>query len=487
MKQINFKKFLGILILCILLSGYAAGIANACGCGLAIADPVVFNSLKETQAYLMIDVKDEKSYSEMAFFRMVSMDAPHDVTLVFPMAEIPNAVEGKKISAAKFKLDYRVNEAETNFIEQDYRELLKKMEKIQKDMSPNFMLFVAGGLVGEMFKFVMNSLLMATGAAFGGESPVASFAFDGGRLELYDVKSMASLEQLVRQLNIPLSGDVQNLVTKYKDHYVAVLKLNVPSVLDEKSRNFVNYNCAAQAATIRKELETKTSFTESEIYQLTAGTCAAQLNKLVTSVTTKIDSDIEGTLVDMQFTGQSNFFYPTSIVNSYKYPISEQKYFITMPTELDMKLSSSKPSAVASVGSKRWYKVTSTEEDIKGQIIRADFRTRLNDIARTFNQFFYRYATHILFIVIIAVLFLPFAIHKKFFFEPLSGKNIAGIIVSTLIGGYIFSAIVMLLSRKPKLALILFFCGLMAMIWFAFSLDVVAPTLYQVMKNNPPS
>jgi len=42
-------------------------IINSCGCGIAISDMKVFNSLKETQAYLLIDVENQNSYNELPF------------------------------------------------------------------------------------------------------------------------------------------------------------------------------------------------------------------------------------------------------------------------------------------------------------------------------------------------------------------------------------------------------------------------------------
>jgi hypothetical protein len=69
---------------------------NACGCGIAISDMKVFNSLKETQAYLLIDVKNKTEYDEAVFFNFVSLDRPHDVIIVFPTDKILYEVEGKK-------------------------------------------------------------------------------------------------------------------------------------------------------------------------------------------------------------------------------------------------------------------------------------------------------------------------------------------------------------------------------------------------------
>src|SRR5262249_33673795 len=76
--------------------------APACGCGLAIADPPTFTALREPQAFLVLDVKDPTTYEQAIFFSLVSSGAPSDVTIVFPMRQIPTSADGRSIENAEF-------------------------------------------------------------------------------------------------------------------------------------------------------------------------------------------------------------------------------------------------------------------------------------------------------------------------------------------------------------------------------------------------
>src|SRR3989338_2790887 len=122
-------QFLLLCISILLFSLLYTPIVNACGCGLALSDMKVFNALKETQAYLVIDVQDKNAYNEMPFFRMVSMDEPYDVTIVFPIDGITYDVEGKTIPARQFLEDYKINIAENYITKQSFSGLVKKVGK----------------------------------------------------------------------------------------------------------------------------------------------------------------------------------------------------------------------------------------------------------------------------------------------------------------------------------------------------------------------
>ncbi len=102
---------------------------NACGCGIAISDMKVFNSLKETQAYLLVDVKNKTEYDEAVFFNFISLDKPHNVTIVFPTDKIPYNVEGKKISAKKFLEDHNIDKVEDIIKKLSISEFLKHIKQ----------------------------------------------------------------------------------------------------------------------------------------------------------------------------------------------------------------------------------------------------------------------------------------------------------------------------------------------------------------------
>jgi hypothetical protein len=69
---------------------------NACGCGIAISDMKVFNSLKETQAYLLIDVKNKTEYDEAVFFNFVSLDRHTMLSSYSQLIKYPTKLSVKK-------------------------------------------------------------------------------------------------------------------------------------------------------------------------------------------------------------------------------------------------------------------------------------------------------------------------------------------------------------------------------------------------------
>ena len=458
----------GVLILgfcLIFLVIFIAPVTNGCGCGLAISEMKVFNELKETQAYLLIDIQDENNYNEMPFFRMVSLDEPYNVTIVFPIDGIPSDVEGKTMPAGQFLEDYNLNTAENYITKQSFSGLIKKVGKdIKKSSSVVFTL--SNGLLGA--GMLLTSLKYTeAGANFGSMGrdalgPIAHFEFEGGSLDIYDVNSMETLEEFVKTVNITLTGKVQELVTKYNDYYVAVLSLKVPSVLNEDLRNQLKL-CPEQTERVKQELQEKIEFNYKEIQELTEGSCEEPLQELINSVT-NINSDLNGTLVNMKFQGTNEFFYPTSIVNSYKYPITDQKYFIKTPTRLQINLDSSKIDKVASFDSERWYKVSSTEEDIQGKVVNASIGIRFKDVLRLINQALYNNSSWFVFIIYLVGIILPFLYYHFKVKESLTWGEFGLTIGLFVVGGFLLSSLVMLIKKKKKFALTLFLIWLLLLI-----------------------
>jgi hypothetical protein len=154
---------------------------NACGCGIAISDIKVFNSLKETQAYLLIDVKNKTEYDEAVFFNFVSLDKPHDVTVVFPTDKIPYNVEDKKISARKSLEDYKIDKAEDIIKKLSISEFLKH---IYQELFP----LSNGLIVGYLMRHISGGI--ETGGSIpypGAIAPIAHFEFEGGTLDIYNL------------------------------------------------------------------------------------------------------------------------------------------------------------------------------------------------------------------------------------------------------------------------------------------------------------
>ena len=302
--------------------------AYACGCGIAITDMKVFNALKETQAYLLIDVKDKGSYDEMPFFRFVSMDKPYNVTIVFPMDQIPYDVQGKKMPAVEFLSSYGLSEAENNIKKQDVMEIVKNV---------NGPLFLTSNGILPMIPLLFFSGTMGARAGGVETNALAHFEFEGGSLDIYNVSSAQTLDEFVNSLGINVTDKVKDLVTKYNNYFVAVLRLQVPSLISEDKMNYLE-SCAPDVLEgIQNELSqsSETSYNElqSMIYRY-PNNFDEQGNEYLReyiSAATYTSGAVNGTLVTMKFRNSNSFFYPTSIVNSYKYPIKDQKYYVKVP------------------------------------------------------------------------------------------------------------------------------------------------------------
>ena len=204
-----------------------------------------------------------------------------------------------------------------------------------------------------------------------------------------------------------------------------------------------------------QELQEKIGLEYKEIKKLVQGPCSEPLRKLINSAI-NIDPDLNGTLVNMKFQGTNQFFYPTSIVNSYKYPITDQRYFIKTPSNLHISLDSSEIHQTANFDSERWYRVNSTEEDIKGKIINANTDIRFKDKLRSINQMFYNNSQWFVFIFYLIIIILPFLYYHFKVKESLTGREIGLTIGLFLIGGLLLTSLAMAIKKKKKFALIIF-------------------------------
>ncbi len=389
------------------------------------------------------------------------MDEPYDVTIVFPIDGIPYDVEGKTIPAKEFLEDYKINKAETYITKQSFSGLTNKLGEDFEDSSP-FVFTLSNGLIISGFVAMTQTSFGAVGETTKGVAPIAHFEFEGGSLDIYDVNSMNTLEEFVETIDIELTEDVNKLVTKYNDYYVAVLYLKVPSAISAESRLQLKA-CPEQTERVKQALQEKTEFDYFEIMELVEGSCAEQLRELIMSVT-NIDSDVDGTLVNMKFRGTKKFFYPTSIVNSYKYPITDQKYFIKTPSSLHIDLESSDIDKTAKFDSERWYKVTSTKEDIKGNIISANFGIKLGDIVRSINQAFYNSSGWLVLIIYLLIIILPFVYYHFKVDESLTKGEIGLTIGLFFVGGLLLNSLIMLIKKKRKFALTLFLLWIILLI-----------------------
>src|SRR3989338_5698929 len=168
-------------------------------------------------------------------------------------------------------------------------------------------------------------------------------------------------------------------------------------------------------------------------------------------------------MVNMKFRGTDGFFYPTTIVNSYEYPITDQKYFIKTPAKLHVKLDSSGIDGTASFDSERWYKVSSTEEDIKGKIINAGVLVRIGDIGRSANQAFYDGSHWLVALIYVLIIILPLLFYHFMAGETPASKEVWVVVGLSLVGGFLLSSLMMLIRKKKKFAFTLFFIWLLSL------------------------
>jgi hypothetical protein len=295
-------------------------------------------------------------------------------------------------------------------------------------------------------------------------APIAHFEFEGGTLDIYNINSTGKLEEFVKTINIPLTGKVKELVTKYKDYYIAVLCLKVPSVINENDISFLENYMPDGLERIKDEFSNKTDFKFNEIYQLidkeiTKSSCGERGRKILEEYiyfATHASEDVEGILVIMKFKDSNNFFYPISIVNSYKYPIKDQRYYIKVPDNLHIRLSSSKISKTANFEDKRWYKINLTKEDIKGEIVEANSFVKLQDnirnfILRNFILALYDNPTPIIIPIYVLIFGLPLIFLRRI--ENLTKRDLVLATLVYLYGGLFITALVMFAEKKKKLAL----------------------------------
>ncbi len=438
--------------------------AYACGCGIAISDIMVFNGLRETQAYLLIDVQNESAYEETPFFQLFSMDRPYNVTIVFPMNSVPYDVQAKSLNTDEFLRQVNIDNVESAGRMQNASELQNAVDK------PLFS-FSNGVVASAVYNFVLslfsgpvleNAVPQYGGAVEGARAiaPVSHFEFTGGSLDIYNVSSQQTLDEFVKTIDINTTDAVRDLVVKYKDYYVAVLYLKVPSVVNESDIELLEKCTPDALEDIKNSLQGggggyyNMRQAEDEIDKNGCGEEALDALGNYRYSAGIGSSDINGTAVTMKFSNSNSIFYPVSIVNSYKYPISEQGYYIKVPGNLHANLSSSHASSIISLGGERWYKISSTKEDVRGEIVPATADIGMQDSWRGFVQFLYVNHKSIIFILYLLMVGLPLLIVWKR--EKLDKEDFVLSAASYFIGGLILSSIVMLVRKRKQLAAIYF-------------------------------
>jgi hypothetical protein len=292
-------------------------------------------------------------------------------------------------------------------------------------------------------------------------NPVAHFKFEGGSLDVYQQTSAQTLEELVKQLNLHLTDKVVNLVQKYNNYYVAVLNLDVLPIIESQKLQLLQGCMPDQMVQINSWLKTNTRFSDSQIYNEinqipippACGSSAGDyLNEYVYAAV-DTSSNLNGNAVSMEFAG-SSFFYPTSLVQSYEYPIIDEQYYIKTPDDLDFKLKAGKRIQTISSTNDRWTQVESKAIDLEGTITSANIFVKLIDIFRFSLEFLYNTAALSGVLILLVFIIIPPILLRKV--STFSIKSLVFLAVAFFLGGFLLTSIVSLVLKKNKLALAYF-------------------------------
>lgn len=436
--------------------------ALACGCGMALAPPEVFNSMKESQAYLLVDVTGPDSYVEKPFFRFVSLDRPYDVKMVFPMKELPAGVEGKKLSIKEFMENEKIGAAKTEETKQNLAEAVNAVRRPLVIPA-----IISGAGIGGSFLYSLSFLFTTVGSGAGRNKEgdaIASYSFEGGQLDIYDVSGGKTLDTLVKELGFEASGKVKELVDKYSDYYAAVMTLNVPTALSPQKMDYLKNNCGPQFESAKALLRTKTTIEWKDLgidqwkaskVQASGGgetqDCESMIIELVSSATSP-SSEVKGVMVSMKYNSKE-IFYPTSIVNSYEYPVTDQAYYVKTPT--DLQFSTETPvSGKILLESTRWYIIKDPSEDMAGRIEPASAQTKAEDAWLMAVKTMYENSGWIALILFIAMAAMAVRFVSGIPKEDLPPMN--NLIIITLLAGVIIGVIYAFVKGKRKFAAMLF-------------------------------
>lgn len=313
-------------------------IVFACGCGLALTNEDNYQSLQEPEAYLVVKAFDKKTFEIQPYFRLYS-DKPSigTIPIVFPIDQIPATVTGKKITAYDFQKMSGIQDALTS-----HSKLIDAKEKIH-DSIINALPGVEQGILSTSFlQFLRSSVAGSVGGAAGGldtdivdtVNPVAHFEFEGGNLDVFNPATMGTLEKFASTFQGNLASSVKKMVEKYKNSYIAVLHLDIPSTTTEL-----------------------------------------------------------GNLVSMRFENTNHFFYPTSLTSAYARPVPNLGYYINTPKNLQPKLVNAKTDWSVSIGDRRIYRVHIPETlDLRGTFTGASLFSYIDDALRYFTFILGKYS-----------------------------------------------------------------------------------------------
>jgi len=380
----------------------ASSQAVACGCGMALAPSKVFNSLKESNAYLVVDVKDDNSFTLRPFFRFVSLEKPENVTMVFPLKSLPKDFKAEKKTLSEFKLGEGFDEYDKAHDQQDIGKLLQRIGAGSVIGLPLYAIGIGGSFVIALFGTFVGFI---GGIGSFGSGAVAHYDFEGGSMDIYDASSNSTLTELVTKLGFESEGKVKELVEKYKDYYVAVLTIDVQTPLPEGvMANYIS-QCPAQYEAAKAALKSDEEVDLKKLGLYRYSNYAHNMPYIIDSVGSTLSTDdcnflsvalidqavgglneyrqtdqMKGILLSMGFSPTDTLFYPVSIVDTYNYPVAKQKYFVKMPTGKEFQFESSWATATALTSDTRWYEITNTNQDLQGKVAPAGIGTAISDL-----------------------------------------------------------------------------------------------------------
>jgi hypothetical protein len=416
------KNFSAIFILLVLIFN-----VGACGCGIALSPPAIFNNLKEANAFLVVDVQPDKSFSLNPYLRFVSVDKPENVTLVFPMKALPKDFKADRLTLSEFLKNQGIDRYNQIKETQSFDGFKKKFSESNKPLLALYLMGLGGAVL-----LIAPAAIFLLGGTVGSanKGALAHYEFEGGTLDIYDASAQGTFQELVDRLGFKSEGKVAELVEKYKDYYVAVLDLNVPSalppdVMDYFGKNCPNYYANAKAALkeagvvdtrklgvkilsyeFEKVGRSKLTLESVSAFKAILGSddkvCQALTRIYVQNAAGAVDSyrepsinEPKGLLLSMKFSPTDPIFYPVSVVESYNYPVSQQQYFVKVPKELEFQFSSSYAMQTALVDGARWYEIKNTKQDLEGKAASAGMGTNFDDSMLMLTNFLYLNAIYV--------------------------------------------------------------------------------------------
>ncbi|NOZ82073.1 MAG: hypothetical protein GXO63_02895 [Candidatus Micrarchaeota archaeon] len=441
----------------------------ACGCGFALVSERLFESLEEPYSYLIVE-GNSNGYNITLFFRLISKTNKSVMPIVFPIKDIPSNVTGKTISRDKFLSESGLEEVEKKEKEMlEYRSLLPTTVNL---FVTGYLPFLMQGPPAELVGIAV--------------SPVARFKFEGGSLEIYNLSGGVTLDELVKSLNITVSGKVKKLVEKYRDYYVAVLRLEVPSVnygsvgkdlmacIPDKASLARAYGGSLEENALKisdEEISKNCPFTKEELEE--------KLKRYINAL--RELRSLKGTAITISFENTTEFFYPISIVNSYNSSIKDERYYVKLPLDMDAESISPEPSKVIILDGYRWYKITNTTTDLSGKIVQADIKRKIDDTVLWILMFASTHKDVISYLLFILLGLVPVAVARRFN-ENIKITNILCIFFVYFLTGVIGAVIMSFLYRKKILARI--FLILLLIIFFIFIFPVFIIFILLMLAGN---